>query len=83
VNRTLGTPDELSWPGVSSLKDYNPDFPRWPARALESVCPTLDPLGMDLLKVRLTVLCSPLQLVIHRDCVAENVGVRAVSSHFL
>ena len=36
IFRTLGTPDEETWPGVSKLPDYKPTFPN---------CPPLDPSG--------------------------------------
>jgi serine/threonine protein kinase len=49
IFRTLGTPNEESWPGVSSLPDYKATFPSWPARGLQKICPTLDPVGLDLL----------------------------------
>ncbi|XP_005177739.1 cyclin-dependent kinase 2 isoform X1 [Musca domestica] len=29
IFRTLGTPDENTWPGVSQLPDYKAKFPRW------------------------------------------------------
>ena len=47
----MGTPDEEVWNGVSTLPDYKPTFPRWPRRAtwVQRTCPTLDPLGCDLL----------------------------------
>lgn len=48
IFRTLGTPNEECWPGVSALPDYKPTFPRWPARKLSTICPTLDPVGLDL-----------------------------------
>lgn len=47
--RSLGTPDEEVWPGVTSLPDYSPTFPHWPKRDMASAVPTLDPLGVDLL----------------------------------
>lgn len=49
IFRVLGTPNEVVWPGVSSLPDYNPCFPKWCPYSLSSVVPTLDPLGIDLL----------------------------------
>jgi serine/threonine protein kinase len=45
----MGTPDEESWPGVTALPDYKPTFPKWPARSISKVCPTLDAAGADLL----------------------------------
>ena len=49
--RILGTPTEDSWPGVSSLPDYKPTFPRWSKLDLAKVIPTLDDVGIDMLKV--------------------------------
>lgn len=31
----LGTPDEITWPGVSALKDYKETFPKWHPRPLQ------------------------------------------------
>ena len=45
----MGTPDEITWPGVTSLPDFKATFPKWPARAVARVCPTLDAAGTDLL----------------------------------
>lgn len=39
IFRTLGTPDEQCWPGVSQLPDYKPVFPRWEAQPLNTVLP--------------------------------------------
>lgn len=49
IFRVLGTPTEESWPGVSQLPDYKPDFPRWPAVPLKGAVPQLDADGLDLL----------------------------------
>ena len=49
--RTLGTPDEDIWPGVSNLPDYKSSFPKWPVQQLKSVIPALDEPGADLLQV--------------------------------
>ena len=35
--RSLGTPTETSWPGVSSLQDYKPVFPRWEPQTITQV----------------------------------------------
>ena len=49
IFRSLGTPDEAVWPGVSTLPDWKATFPKWPVRDLKSTCPTLDAVGLDLL----------------------------------
>ena len=50
IFRVTGTPTEEVWPGVSSLRDYNPEFPHFPQPTMESLCPTLSADGIDLLK---------------------------------
>lgn len=49
IFRTLGTPDESSWPGVSQLPDYKSSFPKWPPQDITRVVPSLDADGKDLL----------------------------------
>ncbi|KPP72284.1 cyclin-dependent kinase 2-like [Scleropages formosus] len=49
IFRTLGTPDESSWPGVTSMPDYKPSFPKWARQELSKVVPPLDEDGRDLL----------------------------------
>ena len=51
VYRTLGTPDDRLWPGVSLLPDYKNTFPKWPRRNLQSVVKNADPLAIDILEV--------------------------------
>eukprot|EP00891_Asterochloris_glomerata_P004218 jgi/Astpho2/4218/fgenesh1_pm.00064_%23_14_t len=45
----LGTPDEITWPGVSALKDYKETFPKWHPRPLQDLAPNLGPAGLNLL----------------------------------
>ena len=49
--RVLGAPTEELWQGVTSLPDHQSIFPKFTATPWEEVCPTLDPAGLDLLKV--------------------------------
>ncbi|KAL6649092.1 hypothetical protein ACP70R_013316 [Stipagrostis hirtigluma subsp. patula] len=49
IFRVLGTPNEQTWPGVSSLPDFKSAFPKWQAQDLASVVPNLEPAGLDLL----------------------------------
>lgn len=49
VFRLLGTPNEQTWPGVSSFPDFKPSFPQWPSQKISKVVPDLDLLGVDLL----------------------------------
>ncbi|OBZ73304.1 GPN-loop GTPase 1 [Grifola frondosa] len=54
IFRILGTPNEDVWPGVRQLPDYKQSFPNWSAQDLNDHVPTLDPEGIDLLKLMLT-----------------------------
>ena len=55
IFRTLGTPDELIWPGVTKLPDFKSQFPRWEPQSLDLILPrTLSDQGKDLFKVSLT-----------------------------
>ena len=49
----LGTPDESTWSGKSKLADYKDTFPKSPPRPLAERVPTLEPLGVELLSMRL------------------------------
>ncbi|KAF8378852.1 hypothetical protein HHK36_030201 [Tetracentron sinense] len=45
----LGTPNEETWPGVTSLSDFRLSFPKWPPKELETLVPGLEQAGVDLL----------------------------------
>lgn len=49
IFRTLGTPDDCSWPGVTALPDYQSVFPDWIKQPLHKEVP-LDDVGLDLLE---------------------------------
>lgn len=51
IFRTLGTPSEATWPGVTQLPDYKGSFPKWTKKGLEEMVPNLEPTGKDLLMV--------------------------------
>ena len=50
IFRLLGTPNESSWPGVTSLQDWNSSFPVWPALNVRACVPELSDEGLDLLE---------------------------------
>ncbi|XP_059178100.1 cyclin-dependent kinase 2-like isoform X2 [Physella acuta] len=54
IFRTLGTPDESNWPGVTSLPDYKSSFPKWPVKEVGLLVPGLCSDGIDLLHKMLT-----------------------------
>jgi serine/threonine protein kinase len=50
IFRVLGTPNEQTWPGVTSLQDWNEDFPKWPSLQIAKFVPTLGEAGVDLME---------------------------------
>lgn len=53
IFKILGTPDETTWSGVSTYKDFKENFPMWDGEGLQSVCPDLCEDGLDLMKALL------------------------------
>ncbi|GAB0197713.1 cyclin-dependent kinase 3 [Grus japonensis] len=51
IFRTLGTPTEVTWPGVTQLPDYKGNFPQWARKEMKDIVPNLDRDGRDLLVV--------------------------------
>lgn len=49
IHRLLGTPDENTWPGVTSFPDFKATFPKWRREQTSKLVPTLDEAGLDLL----------------------------------
>jgi len=69
IFRTLGTPTETSWPGVSKLPDWNDSFGKWPRKPLHKVCPRLDANGLDLFAKLLEY--DPARRITARDSMAH------------
>ncbi|OQR85332.1 cell division protein kinase [Thraustotheca clavata] len=65
IFQVLGTPDESCWPGVASLRDYAPTFPKWRPTDLAPMFPKLDADGLDLLKRMLVY--TPSQRISAKD----------------
>ncbi|XP_064419271.1 cyclin-dependent kinase 2-like isoform X5 [Latimeria chalumnae] len=51
IFRTLGTPNESVWPGVTHLPDYKANFPQWCKQDVNTIVPSLNADGKDLLTV--------------------------------
>ena len=49
IFRLMGTPSERTWPGISQLPEYNPNFQSFATQNLQMIVPQIDPLGLDLL----------------------------------
>lgn len=52
--RTLGTPSEESWPGVSKLPDFKPIFPVWKSNVLDALVKPMEEDAIHLLNVSCT-----------------------------
>lgn len=50
IFRTLGTPDDKVWPGVSQLPDYKPKFPKWEKTNIPQMLSQHE--GADIFNVR-------------------------------
>lgn len=50
IFKLRGTPSEATWPTVSSLPYWRPDFPVSTPVPLNVIVPKMDPLGVDLLQ---------------------------------
>eukprot|EP01125_Pyxidicula_operculata_P014103 TRINITY_DN4684_c0_g1_i2.p1 TRINITY_DN4684_c0_g1~~TRINITY_DN4684_c0_g1_i2.p1 ORF type:complete len:223 (+),score=30.86 TRINITY_DN4684_c0_g1_i2:299-967(+) len=49
IFKTLGTPNENSWRGCTSLPEFRNTFPQWPPQDLRIFFPNVDPLAVDLI----------------------------------
>lgn len=48
IFRTMGTPDESIWPGVTKLQDYKAGFPCWAKQEWQEILPKVDSKSMEL-----------------------------------
>lgn len=51
IFQVLGTPNEQTWPGISTLPHYRSTFPNWKSNHLSMYVQGLCPEGLDLLQV--------------------------------
>jgi negative regulator of PHO system len=50
IFRLMGTPSENSWPGISQFPEYKPNFHIYATQDLRMILPSIDPVGLDLLR---------------------------------
>jgi serine/threonine protein kinase len=56
IFRKLGTPDEITWPGLNQLPDFKDSFPKWRPRGLDNIPglkENLNDNGIDLINLLL------------------------------
>jgi cyclin-dependent kinase 2 len=69
IFKVLGTPNEDTFPGVTTFPDYKPTFPKWKPQNVERLVPNLDFNGINLLS---QMICfDP----------AKRISARAALSH--
>ncbi|KAL9625068.1 MAG: hypothetical protein Q9160_000797 [Pyrenula sp. 1 TL-2023] len=49
IFKLLGTPDETTWPGITSFPDFKPSFPKWSRDETTTLCKGMEDAGLDLL----------------------------------
>lgn len=49
IFKVLGTPSPITWPQVTELPDWRPDFHQYEAQPWSSIAPSVDSQGLDLL----------------------------------
>lgn len=50
IFRIMGTPNEFTWPSVSSFPEYKKTFTYYPAQSLAQLLPMMDSFAIDLLQ---------------------------------
>ena len=50
IFKVLGTPSHDSWPTMSQMPKYNPNFPFYPGKKLATLLPRMSHAGLDLLE---------------------------------
>jgi len=70
IFRTMGTPDESCWPGVSQLPDFKPTFPKWSGCDFGELFPKLDEAGLNLLTKLMTY--DPSKRISARNALHHN-----------
>jgi serine/threonine protein kinase len=65
----MGTPNDQTWPGVTTLQDWNDEFPVWPQLALHKFCTNMSEEGIDLLELMLAM--DPRRRITARDAMSH------------
>jgi serine/threonine protein kinase len=69
IFRTLGTPNEEMWPGVTTMQYWKPGFPSWPEVSLSKHINQRDEHVIDLLSKMLVY--DPKKRVSARDALSH------------
>ena len=72
--RSLGTPNNRRWSGMTGLPDFQPSFPQWEPLPLHTLAPGADTLCVDVLK---GLLCPP-QCRMHAQTLLDGPCLKTV-----
>jgi negative regulator of PHO system len=77
IFKLMGTPNEQTWPGVSSYPNYKNDYPIYAPQDLRAIIPQIEPLAYELLMLLLQMppenRCSARQAIQHPWFAEYNV----------
>lgn len=65
IFQTMGTPSDLTWPGVSKLPEFRTNFPQWSGNRLRAIVPQMDVQAYDLLARMLEI--NPARRITAKD----------------
>jgi len=68
IFKVMGTPSVEKWPTVADLPEWKPEnFEKYPGLPLSSICPKLEPEGLDLMEKLLK--CNPMERITAKKAV--------------
>lgn len=77
---SLGTPDDLIWPGFSSMPDHKKTFPQWKSQNMAQL---LSNLSYDALQLTLQMLTYDPDRRITAKTALENSYLQTMSPHLI
>jgi cyclin-dependent kinase 2 len=75
-----GTPDDITWPGFSSMPDHKKTFPQWKSQNMSQLLSNLPP---DALQLTLQMLTYDPDRRITAKTALENIYFRSMSPHLI
>jgi len=76
----LGTPDDLTWPGFSSMPDHKKTFPQWKSQNMAEL---LSNLSFDALQLTLQMLIYDPDRRITAKSALESTYFQSMSPHLI
>ncbi|UJR31135.1 hypothetical protein I4U23_018642 [Adineta vaga] len=80
IFRTLGTPDDIIWPGFSSMPDHKKTFPQWKSQDMSQLLSNLSP---DALQLTLQMLIYDPDRRITAKAALDSPYIQSIPSHLI